>query len=291
MPYFHNDPVTRQIIDGQIRINLVVLLVISVPTYLATLLMPDDLPIATLFVGTVVFVAGLGLGWLFWSYAVVPWRISAFSAVPEDDWLRLDRAAVRFLLYYPDGHAFEQTERRSDDENEQINAINQRLNELYQVEIINLDFTTPTVLSLSWNRSKLLFQIIVVAFPFLLGLGGIINSKGTDFFGWLVLAIGLAGFFSIRQLLAFSFYRGIALSIDHERIVSYVPVSLVIEWTDLESLYVDDEKKELIVIHLTESEKIIQTVFRLDHYSIKNKALFKKQLKVFADRYQINLIE
>lgn len=276
--------------DGQLRVNLVVLLLISIPTYLTTVLMPDDLPVATLLVASLVFVAGMGAGWLFWSYSVVSWRIAAFAAVPEDDWLRLDRAAVRFLLYHPDGHAFEQTEHRSDTENEQIIAIQQRLNELYQVEIINADFTTPTVLYLTWNRGKLLFQIIVVAFPFLLGLGGIINSKGTDFFAWMVLAIGIAGFFPIRQILAYSFYQGVALSIDHERIVSYVPVNLAIEWTDIENLYVDDEKKELVVQHLAKDGNVRQTAFKLDHYNLKDKALFKRQLEVFADRYQFDLM-
>lgn len=62
-----NDPVARQVLRGQVCINLVVLLIIGVPTYLAVVLMPSELAITTVFVAMLVFLAVSGLAGILWS--------------------------------------------------------------------------------------------------------------------------------------------------------------------------------------------------------------------------------
>lgn len=64
--------------------------------------------------GLPVFLASVGLAWLWWSVSVPRWRTWALARVDEPDALR--EAAVDVGLTWPAGHPLERTElRRPDD--------------------------------------------------------------------------------------------------------------------------------------------------------------------------------
>jgi hypothetical protein len=62
-------------------------------------------------VGLPVFIAGLVLAWLRWSFSVPRWRIWAFERVRDIPALK--REAVAVGLTWPDAHFFERTEIKS----------------------------------------------------------------------------------------------------------------------------------------------------------------------------------
>ena len=57
-------------------------------------------------------VLGTALGWAYWSWAVVRWRVWAFAKTPRAQWRDLYLRAVRMQLIWPRGHRFERTEWR-----------------------------------------------------------------------------------------------------------------------------------------------------------------------------------
>lgn len=283
--------VRKQILIGHFGISLPVLpIMLGPPTLFCIALWQIHGGLA--FVGIAVGVyLGYRLAWAYWARAIVAWRLKAFSVIDENDWLALSRAAVKTQLIWPEGHAYEKTEKRSPAEAAEISLIGKRLKELEQVELVNDDFTTPACLKLAWNRNSVIVQVLAFAFPFILGTASLISSRWQDLFGWLVLLVGVAGLLSIRQLLPHLFYRGVAFSIDHNRIESLAPTRLIIQWASIESLYIDDEKNGLIVNHLNPAGIVICSEMNLGLYKISNKALFKRQVKVFADRYRFGLMD
>lgn len=72
------------------------------------------------------FLIGIAAAWLYWSYAVVKWRIWAFTNV--DDIHELERKAIRQLLIYPRGHRFARLVFAAEEEKEQLAGITRRLN-------------------------------------------------------------------------------------------------------------------------------------------------------------------
>lgn len=283
--------VRKQILLGHFRISLPVLpIMLGPPTLFCIALWQIHGALA--FVG---IAGGLYLGyrlaWAYWARAIVTWRLKAFSVLDENNWPALSRAAVKTQLIWPDGHAYEKTEKRSPADAAEISLIDKRLKELEQVELVNDDFTTPACLKFEWHRGSVIIQILAFAFPLVLGTASLISSRGQDFFGWLVMLVGIAGLFSIRQLLPHLLYQGIAFSIDHDRIETLRPTNLIIPWSSIDGIYIDDEKNLLVVNHLNSDRYSICSEVELDHYKISDRALFKRQVKVFADRYRLDLIE
>jgi hypothetical protein len=69
------------------------------------------------------FLASWPLAWLTWSFLVVRWRIWAYERVDDLDELKM--RAVAAGLIWSDGHFFERTEIRSQDQRKRIRELEQ----------------------------------------------------------------------------------------------------------------------------------------------------------------------
>lgn len=72
-------------------------------------------------------------GWLVWSLFIAKWRIFAFEKIDEKFHLNLKNEAIKAKLIWPDGHIFEKTEIRTEEQKAKIKAINDRINELNNI--------------------------------------------------------------------------------------------------------------------------------------------------------------
>ena len=72
-------------------------------------------------------------GWLVWSLFIAKWRISAFEKIDEKFHLQLKKEAIKAKLIWPNGHIFEKTEIRSEEQKAKIKAIDDRINELNNI--------------------------------------------------------------------------------------------------------------------------------------------------------------
>ena len=81
-------------------------------------------------------ILGFCLGWLWWSYKIVKWRIWAFENTNKEDWITLKYEAIEQQLIWEDGNIFEKTEIRSRVEQAKIEAINREIDRLIEEEEI-----------------------------------------------------------------------------------------------------------------------------------------------------------
>jgi hypothetical protein len=70
------------------------------------------------------------LAWLVWSISIPKWRIWAFENIDEKFHNQLKTEAIKAKLIWPDGHMFEKTEIRTQEQKIKIKAINNRIKEL-----------------------------------------------------------------------------------------------------------------------------------------------------------------
>ncbi|MBL4643319.1 MAG: hypothetical protein JKY44_06985 [Flavobacteriaceae bacterium] len=69
-------------------------------------------------------------GWIIWSLFIAKWRIWAFEKIDEKFHRQLKKEAIKAKLIWSDGHIFEKTEIRTEEQKAKINAINKRIDEL-----------------------------------------------------------------------------------------------------------------------------------------------------------------
>ena len=80
------------------------------------------------------FVISFILGWLVWSLFIAKWRIWAFEKTDERFHSILKKEAIQAKLIWPDGHIFEKTEIRTDEQKAKIKAINDRIEQLNNMQ-------------------------------------------------------------------------------------------------------------------------------------------------------------
>lgn len=81
------------------------------------------------------FVISFILAWIVWSLSIAKWRIWAFEKIDEKFHYILKKEAIKAKLIWPDGHIFEKTEIRSESQKRKIKAINDRIDELNEINI------------------------------------------------------------------------------------------------------------------------------------------------------------
>jgi uncharacterized membrane protein YciS (DUF1049 family) len=114
---------------GQLFINFPVMIVMfgfmGISYYLNKI---DFIPKSIMIIS---FVISFILGWLVWSFTIAKWRIWAFEKINEKFHDELKTEAIKAKLIWPDGHIFEKTEIRNNEQKAKIKAINDRIIELY----------------------------------------------------------------------------------------------------------------------------------------------------------------
>ena len=116
---------------GQAFINGSVMIIMFLPLGLVYLMLPKSL----MTIGTVGgLILGFILAWLWWSFTIARWRIWAFENTRETDWSALKEKAIEGKLIWNDGDFFERTEIRTKKQQEKIDGINQRIQEIEDAE-------------------------------------------------------------------------------------------------------------------------------------------------------------
>ena len=80
------------------------------------------------------FIISFVLGWLFWSIFIPKWRIWAFELIDEKFHYQLREEAVKGKLIWSNGHIFEKTEIRTKKQKIKIKVINDRIDELMNID-------------------------------------------------------------------------------------------------------------------------------------------------------------
>ena len=273
--------VVKQILIGQIKISLpIVVVMIGLPILLGALLI--EIHWLVFWIG-VLGGAYLGylLSWWYWARQIVKWRLSAFSAVPEDDWLALYRAAVRYKLIWPNGHVANLREQRSEGEKEYLTLIEERLTELLQVEEINDSFITAERVDIKAKATEILAMFGV--FTLLLALGvGLVTTPGVSFFlGLLFIPLALYRYYQQIPYLLSIFRRRPVLSFGPEAIEYNVHQQRRAPWQDLTELSFRGDFAILFVAYSTEE---VEDSFEIDlsYLATDREDKFRRLLKLIT---------
>jgi hypothetical protein len=288
----NDKPVTLQIIRGYFMINLTSLAIIAAFFYGASWLVKDGFLWRNLAIIVCTPLVAMYVSWKYWAHIVTHWRITAFANTPTDDWLKLHRAAVNYKLYWPDDSWFEKTEIRTPAESAKIQEIQEHIQELRQIEAVADDFNTPPVLVIKYNRLNIIAEVFLFhATPFYLGLVGILSDNRRYLFGWILCVVGIGLVVRKRRLVSCLFRKGPAIIVDHQTVNVDGPTHLRLNWDSLIHLYVNEHSKQMTLGYWDEYGEELEISFSLDFYQIRDLIIFKRQMKVFADRYRFDLVE
>jgi len=264
---------------GHLIINIPALL-ISFGLPLLTIFLFDNI-IVKIILSIIAFILGITFSWLLWSVLVTKWRIWAFNQVQEDDWYRLKELAIVNKLIWDDGSIFESTEKRSDQENRQINDISKRIAEYGQIEDIKLDLGTAEELRFKLNKREIILESISKCFLILVVIGLFLTKQ--IIFGLILLVLILSignSYKVINQVFDNKDY----LVINSKGIELYISKHQFINWNEIDKILLNIEKKKLIIIKV-ENNRAIKIDFNLWQLNIKDYRKFQRQLKVFIDRF------
>ncbi|MEO0338010.1 MAG: hypothetical protein AAF242_02235 [Bacteroidota bacterium] len=234
-------------------------------------------PILVLFLAFFGFVSGLAISWLWWSYIIPHWRIWAFNSLPEDDWVALQNKAIQYRLIWPTHSRFNQTEIRSPEVNAQIAAIEERILELREVGDLILDLELPTQSLYYLNRRRLGFTLILFT---LMIVAGIVMC----FESWLGLCVVVPALligYPILGYLPFLRDQDPIMIIDEYGIQSSLGNTLYLAWEDLDSIYISDDARELILYKKQDTEAVR---FKLDYLDVPDKNQLLSLIKVYSER-------
>jgi hypothetical protein len=271
----------KVILVGQLWINVpVVLLIIGLPLVVGFRIGEDRLLL--LFLGIVLaFAAGVFLAWIWWGFLITYWRIWAFDRVHEDDWLRLRTLAKKTKLIWEEGGTYEKLERRNPRQTEQIRAIEERLAELEQVALIQLELTTPDQTAYRFNTRDVLPEVLTYLLLWFVIFGLLWTAQ-------YILAVLLTVIVLFQgwplKYLPHIFKKEAYLIIGDKGIETIYPQPQRYTWQEMEALAIQKEERKLL-IRMFGQEAGTHEVLELRYYRIPDMDLFAQQLELFVQRY------
>jgi hypothetical protein len=145
----------------------------------------------------IAIIGGFVLGWYYWSYAVVNWKIWAFENVRNVH--ELKRKAIENNLIWQDGSWFEKTERKSEDQKRKLKYLERK----FLIEDVYFDDITVS------KETKIYFSKPSQIFLLIMGLGFIClvlwlysTSERFDAYCFIIIPVGLWLIISsVRKLL------------------------------------------------------------------------------------------
>ena len=273
-----NSKLYKTIIVGHLVINVpVVLLSFGLPIIAFNLFEGSVLKIVFSIIG---FILGISISWLLWSLLITKWRLWAFNQIHEDDWYKLKELAIINKLIWDDGSDFELTEIRTNEDNEQIIEIAERISEQEQVEEIKLDLSTPKELRFKFNKKEILAESISKLLLIAVSIG--LFSTNQIILGFILLGI-IMFYGDSYKLLKHVFNNKDYLLINEKGIVLLFPEEQRIDWEMINKLAINIEDRKMIILKV-ENEKYVKIDCELWRYNIKDYRKFLKQIKVFVDR-------
>lgn len=227
---------------------------------------------------------GYRLAWWYWAQQITRWRIQAFSAVSEDDWLMLHRAAVRNKLLWPNGHPSNIYEHRSEEAAEFLTNVEERLAELRQVEEINDDFITAGHIDIKVKTVEVIMMFGVYIFPLVVGVAELGSIGSPPFFALLFIAFGLYGIYQQLPYLISIFKRQPLLSLRPDTIDYWQHQTKSVSWQDVTELSIRGEFATLFIAYNV-GEDVESFEIDLSYLATGGEEKFRRLLKTFAKRH------
>lgn len=232
----------------------------------------------------ITFIIGIVTSWLLWSLLITKWRLWAFNQIHEEDWYKLKELAIINKLIWDDGSAFELTEIRTNEENEYILEITEKIREQEQIEEIKLDLSTPEELRFKFNKKEILAELISKIL--LLAISIVLFFTNQITLGFIFLGIILI-YGDSYKLLNQLFNNEDYLSINEKGIVFLLPDEQRIDWEDIDKLAINIEERKMMILKV-ENEGYVKINCELWRFDIRDYRKFQKQVQVFADRFVYN---
>jgi hypothetical protein len=273
-----NSKLYKTIIVGHLVINVpVVLLSFGLPIIAFNLFDGSVLKIVFSIIG---FILGIVISWLLWSLLITKWRLWAFNQIHEDDWYKLKELAIINKLIWDDGSDFELTEIRTNEDNEQIIEIAERISEQEQIEEIKLDLSTPKELRFKFNKKEILVESISKLLLIVVSIG--LFSTNQILLGFILL--GTIMFYGKSyKLLNHAFNNKDYLLINEKGIVLLFPEEQIIDWEVIDKLAINIAERKMKIIKI-ENGKFERIDCELWRFKINDYRKFQRQVKVFVDR-------
>ncbi|WP_196888014.1 hypothetical protein [Aureivirga sp. CE67] len=149
--------VEKAIKRGLLIINLpLTIIFIIVPTTAFVISSVYDLPN---YITLISFPFSFILTWIYWSFAIVKWKLWAYENVRNTKELR--KKAVEQKLIHPEGHIFEKTEIWTKADKEKLKQLE---NKLSRKDVHKEDYSVPKTTEIYFSKSYIYIQIIVSLF-------------------------------------------------------------------------------------------------------------------------------
>lgn len=155
---------------GQKMVNYPVIVIILGVTGLAIYLFSQK--IAPLWAIPVAIVLGIALGWIWWSFMIVKWRLWAFEHVRNVH--ELKQRAVEERLIWPDDSVFEKTEIRSASDKAQWTSLQMKFE---KDDLFEDDLSIPNETIICYSKANTLFAAVIMMGCFGFGLYMIITTQ------------------------------------------------------------------------------------------------------------------
>ncbi len=227
------------------------------------------------------FTLGISISWFLWGVLVTKWRLWAFNQVKEDDWHKLKELAIVNKLIWDDGSEFESREIRTNSENEQIIEIAERINQQEQIVDIKLDLKTPKELRFKFNKKEIIAESISKIVVLVVVVGLFLTNQ-------IIMGLILLGIILLMgdsyKLVKHAFNTKDYLIINDRGVRLHYPEDQFISWEDIDKVAINVEQRKMIFIKI-ENDKVSTIDCELWRFNIKDYRKFRKQVKVFIDRF------
>ncbi len=145
----------------------------------------------------IVIVGGFVLGWYYWSYAVVNWKIWAFENVRNVH--ELKRKAIENNLIWPDGSWFEKTERKSEEQKRKLKYLERKF---LTDDIYFDDITVPKETKIYFSKPSQIFLLLMGLGFFVSGLYFYFRSNDMKVYWIIMIPFGVWFIYtSIKKLI------------------------------------------------------------------------------------------
>lgn len=221
--------------------------------------------------------------WYWWNYLVIRWQVWAFKNISEDSWIEFKRNELpkaQFLLDFPPLAL--QRFRRTEDLRE-LRKINKKIAELLELELIQLELSLPNEICYKANRGDILF-ILILCLGLLLAISLFLEGS-----------FGIGFVLCILSLLLFTRIDHLSYFLKSECILRLTKKEIIVQkekfpWSTIEKIRVLKSEMQLLIFVKTKDSKIddIKKI-SLEHLKIGDIELFIQQIRVFADRYSLNI--
>jgi len=222
---------------GQFSVNVPVYIIsIGIPVLSVFIISHFTPSVITVIVGILSFVLSFILAWTWWSFAISKWRLWAMKNTDKKDWVELNKKAIEGFLIWEEGHKFEKTEIRNNEEQKKIELFYKEINERKLLKNINDDLSIPPKIEYYFNRSELIAGIIINLLLILFGVYFSIYLNfivGFIFTVWMIYSFDFELFRKLRS-------QKVQLQISNEGIEFDFTGLGLIKWSDTENILIED---------------------------------------------------